>query len=173
MIDLRHEVPDVLLALLLIINVGGRAVPPDDRSLCVKQRRCAAQMPRVSFANRKQPVLHFIREASLTGAKPSFRRRPPIIGMNDPFPIRPADCSVSLAPRAHVLDASVGARRPDQLRQAVGQKHEMFFAAPQLLLGSALLLCSQGEKFGRSAPGSRRGCQTRERRLASSRSARR
>src|ERR1700733_4802423 len=110
MIDLRHEVPDVRLAMLLIVDVGGRAVPPHDFACVIKERRGAAEMPRVSFANRKQAVLHFIGGCGLSGAKPSFRRLPPIIGMDDPFPIFLADRSVLLAERIGVLDAAVGSR---------------------------------------------------------------
>ena len=153
MIDLRQEVPDIFLALLLIVNVGGRAIPPDDRSLCVKQRRGAAQVPRISFPDRKQAVLHFIRNAGLARAKPRLRRRPPIVGMDDPFPIRPAYCSILFAAGAGVIDAAIGARRPDQLRKAVGQKPKMFFACSQFLLGATLLLCSEGEKLGSSGQG--------------------
>src|SRR5580700_11969093 len=108
MIDLRHEVQDVRLAMLLIVDVGGGAVPPYDLALRVKQRRSAAEVPRVSFANRKQAVLHFIRGCGLPGAEPRFGRRPPIIGMNDPFPMWVADRSVSLAQRIGVFDAAVG-----------------------------------------------------------------
>src|ERR1700734_320909 len=97
MIDLRHEVPDVRFAMLLIVDVGGRAVPPHDLAFVIKKRRGAAEMPRVSFANRKQAVLHFIGGCGLPSAKPGFRRPAPIIGMNDPFPICVADRSVLLA----------------------------------------------------------------------------
>src|ERR1700721_465461 len=99
MIDLRHEVPDVRLAMLLIVDVGGRAIPPHDFACFIKERRGAAEMPRVSFANRKQAVLHFIGGCGLSAAKPRLRRRPSIIGMDNPFPICVADCSVSLAER--------------------------------------------------------------------------
>ena len=105
-------------------------------------------MPRVSFADRKQAVLHFVRDRGLPGAKPRFRRRPPIIGMNDSFPICVADRSVPLAERICVFDAAIGSRRPHQLRQTVGEKPEMLFAASQFLLGLALLLCSQSQQLG-------------------------
>ncbi len=110
-------------------------------------------MPRVSFANRKQTVLHFIGNRSLLGAEPRFRRPPPIIGMDDPFPIRLADRSISLAERIGVFDAAIGTRRPHQLRHAVGQKAEMLFAASQFLLGLAMLLCSQRQQFGSPGQG--------------------
>src|ERR1700722_15493156 len=77
MIDPRHEVPDVLLAMLLIVDVGGRAVPPHDFAFVIKERRGAAEMPGVSFANRKQAVLHFVGDRGLPGAKPGFRPAPP------------------------------------------------------------------------------------------------
>src|SRR5271170_1371131 len=113
MIDLSHEVPDVRLAMLLIVDVGGRAIPPHDFTLPIKQRRGAAEMPRVSFASRKQPMLHFIGHGSFPGAKPRFRRPAPIIVMDDPFPIRPANRSVPLAKRIGVFDAAIGSRRPN------------------------------------------------------------
>src|SRR6185312_14447363 len=133
MIDLGHEVPDIVLALLLVIDVGGRAVPPHDRALGVKQGRSAAQMPRISLVEGEQAVLHLISNAGFTSPEPGFRRGAPVIGMNDPFPIRSADRPISLAAGAGVLDAAIGTRRPDELRQAVGQKPEMFLAASQLL----------------------------------------
>ena len=112
MIDLRHEVPDIRLTMLLIVDVGGRAVPPHDGPLCIKERRGAAKMPRVSFADREQAMLHFIGDRGLPGAKPRFRRRPTIIGMDHAFPIRLADRPISLAERIGVFDAAIGARRP-------------------------------------------------------------
>src|SRR6185437_16730239 len=100
-----------------------------------------------------QAVLHLISNAGFTSPEPGFRRGAPVIGMNDPFPIRSADRPISLAAGAGVVDAAIGTRRPNELRQAVGQKPEMFFAASQLLLGAALLLGSQGQKLGRPAKG--------------------
>jgi hypothetical protein len=59
--------------------------------------------------------------------------------MDDSFPIRPAYCSVLFAARARVIYAAIGARRPDQLRETVGQKPKMFFARSQFLLGATVL----------------------------------
>src|SRR5579871_786178 len=128
MIDLGQEVPDILLALFLIVDVGGCAIPPDDLSFCVKQGRRATEVPSISFSDRKQAVLHFIGETSLARPEPRRRGRPPIVGMDDSFPVGPSDCRILLAPRACIINAAVRARRPNELRQAVGQKPEMFFA---------------------------------------------
>src|SRR6266480_2620397 len=118
-----------LVDAFFVVDIRAGAEPFYDATFGVAQRHA----PRLEPARRAVGAAHTIfdveRRASLDGPLPLGRRPLAIIGINLREPAEPElfllrNAGVANPLRAQVIAAPVGQARPDQLRQAFGQRAE-------------------------------------------------
>ena len=85
-------------------------------------------------------MLFLIKRSGRAGAQPSFGGGPSIFRVDDGVPVSSVESAlaVKLASGIRVVDAPVGARSPNELRQTVGKDAKMFLASLQGLFCSLL-----------------------------------
>ena len=79
-------VPESLLRLLQVVNVGLRAIPGDDMAHLIAQRLSVEEAPAIGAVDASQASFDFTRLSSSEACAPRVRDAPEIVGMHGDVP---------------------------------------------------------------------------------------